>query len=69
MGYWRRAQGLSVPQMTVGIERADGIVVASIDDGKANALNLEMIAELSFHHYRSEGVLLRRIRIEDHAER
>jgi enoyl-CoA hydratase len=46
MGYWRRAQGLSVPQMTVGIERADGIVVASIDDGKANALNLEMIAEL-----------------------
>jgi enoyl-CoA hydratase len=32
--------------MTVGIERADGIMVASIDDGKANALNLAMIAEL-----------------------
>jgi enoyl-CoA hydratase len=32
--------------MTVGIEQADGIMVACIDDGKANVLNLEMIAEL-----------------------
>jgi enoyl-CoA hydratase len=32
--------------MTVGLERVDGTVMASIDDGKANALNLEVIAEL-----------------------
>jgi enoyl-CoA hydratase len=58
MRYWCRAQRLPFPlehrsvndqeirHMKVGIERANGIMVASIDDGKANALNLEVIAEL-----------------------
>lgn len=33
-------------ETTVGVELADGVMLACIDDGKANALNLEMIAEL-----------------------